>query len=72
MTVMEYREQLKTIAETMAALKASILTMCDDMDATNDIFEKEKIRIAIIKTERLLGEAEKAYNETVVDINIRR
>lgn len=68
MSMEDLLDQLKRAGKTMLALKNTILEMCDQMDSTDDIIEKEKIRLAILDTEVLLNESESAYNEILEQI----
>ena len=65
----ELLDNLKRSADAISSLKKAILTMCDDMDATTDFMEKEKIKLAIIDTESLLDSAIDTYNELVEQTN---
>ena len=62
------KEKLKNALSTIHLLRASVLEMCDQMDSSSLLEEKEKIRLAIISTENLLGGAIDAYNEMISDI----
>lgn len=61
----ELLDKMKRAANVIASIKETILAMCDDMDRTDDIKRKEAIKIAIIKTEKLLDSSIEAYNELV-------
>lgn len=58
-------DKIKRAARTIEALKITVLSMCDDMDAAKNIVDKEKIRLAIVDTEKLLDSAITTYNELV-------
>lgn len=61
----ELLDKIKRAAKTIEALKITILSMCDDMDIAEGIADKEKIRLAIVDTEKLLDSAIATYNELV-------
>lgn len=61
----EMLDRLKRAADVITSLRATALAMCDDMDKSNDIAQKEAIKIAIIETESLLDSAIDAYNELI-------
>lgn len=61
----ELLDKIKRAAKVVESLRATILSMCDDMDAANGIVEKEEIRLAILETEKLLDGAIMAYNELI-------
>jgi len=68
MTDAEKLQALNEASDKILSIRSLILKMCDDLDATNDIVDKEAIRQAIILSERDLEEAESQYNIIVQEI----
>ena len=64
----ELIQDLNSAAKLVISLKDSILKMCDDMDATPDLLEKEVILQAILVTEGQMDKAEQVYNELLEEI----
>lgn len=60
---------LKEIHSVYNSIKKVILEMCDEMDSSLDLSEKEKIKMAISKTEIELLQLEKDYDKLLKEIS---
>lgn len=60
---------LKEIHSSYNSIKKAILEMCDDMDSSLDLLEKEKIKMAIAKTEIELSQLEEEYDKLLKEIS---
>ncbi len=55
-------KRLDHLAVTMASLRDLMLEMCDDMDSTDDVLEKEVILQTLLECEAKMMAAEEEYN----------
>ena len=55
-------KRLDHLAVTRASLRDLMLEMCDDMDSTDDVLEKEVILQTLLECEAKMMAAEEEYN----------
>lgn len=68
----EQLRELKLLGEQHEKLKLSILEMCDSLDVTNEVKDKEVIKTAIEKSKKKLTEIEETYKVILNTIPIKK
>lgn len=67
----EQLKELQTLGKEHFKIKNSILEMCDSLDATKDLKDKEAIKRAIDKSNAQLNNIEEAYKAILNTIPIK-